>query len=306
MIATPMDVLTHYQIRKTKKQKTAFLAAAYRYAKQAGYTVRVEEGKFGCRNLVIGDAAKAKYLVTAHYDTCPWMPVPNFITPCNLFVYVLYQIVLTVLLIAVAMIPAWGLSLWIGETAFAGFTLLFLYAELAFLLFGPANRHTANDNTSGVVTVLEILSTMPEHLKDRVAFVLFDLEESGLIGSATYCGRHKKQIQNQIVINLDCVGDGNEIMMFPTGKLRKDAEMMARFSRLEGRFGRKKICLHKKGFAFCPSDQMCFPKGIGVMAFHRSKLLGLYCDKIHTRRDRVLENTNVNLLRAAVISLIGF
>ena len=83
MIERPLDVLAKYEIRKTRKQKDAFLTAVTDYTNRAGYTVRVEKGNFGARNVVIGDADRAKYLVTAHYDTCAWMPVPNFITPCN-------------------------------------------------------------------------------------------------------------------------------------------------------------------------------------------------------------------------------
>ena len=95
MIKRPIDVLEKYEIRKSKKQKDSFITAVTDYANRAGYSLRVEKGSFGSRNLVIGDPEKAKYLVTAHYDTCAWMPVPNFITPCNFFVYFLYQLMLT-------------------------------------------------------------------------------------------------------------------------------------------------------------------------------------------------------------------
>ena len=54
------------------------------------------------------------------------------------------------------------------------------FAMLLLMMFGPANRHNSNDNTSGVITVLEIMSTLPENLRDKVCFVLFDLEEAGL------------------------------------------------------------------------------------------------------------------------------
>ena len=53
--------------------------------------------------------------------------------------------------------------------------------------------------------------------------------------------------------------------------------------------------------ALYPSDQMGFPYGVGICALRRGKL-GWYLSRIHTRRDTVLENTNVNILRAAITS----
>ena len=306
MITKPMDVLENYQVRKSKKQKKAFTGAVTEYAQGLNYTVCVEKGSLGSRNIVIGDAANAKYLVTAHYDTCAWMPVPNFITPCNFIAYLLWQILLTFGIFAVAFGLSLGVSLLVNAPGLGmGLFLVLLYGILGCLLFGPANRHTANDNTSGVVTVLEIMASMPDNLKDRVAFVLFDLEEAGLVGSASYRSAHKQQTNQQIILNLDCVGDGNEVLFFPTKKLRKNASKMEILCRAEGRWGSKSIEVKEKGFSFYPSDQASFPYGVGIAAFHRAKWLGPYCSRIHTHRDTVLEQTNVNLLRAAIISLIG-
>ena len=67
----------------------------------------------------------------------------------------------------------------------------------------------------------------------------------------------------------------------------------------------KSLALREKGFAYYPSDQKHFPYGVGIAAFRRAKGIGLYCSRIHTWRDTVLEQTNVNILRAALTSLIG-
>ena len=306
MIERPLDVLSKYEIRKTRKQKDAFIAAVTDYTQRVGYTVRVEKGSLGTRNVVIGDAQRAKYLVTAHYDTCAWMPLPNFITPCNLFVYIVYQILLTAAIFGVAVGVGVGFGFLMGNPYLASpISLVILYGLLALLIAGPANPHTANDNTSGVVTVLEIIASMPENLRDRVAFVLFDLEEAGLVGSSSYRAKHKSKTQDQIILNLDCVGDGDELVLFPTAKLKKDAAQMAKLSKLCGRMGAKGLQLKKKGFAFYPSDQAAFPLGVGIAAFHKAKCIGLWLGRIHTSRDTVLDMTNVNILRAAIISLIG-
>ena len=306
MIERPLDVLSKYEIRKTRKQKDAFIAAVTDYTQRVGYTVRVEKGSLGTRNVVIGDAQRAKYLVTAHYDTCAWMPFPNFITPTNFFLYLMYQVMLTAAIFFVAIGIGVGMGLLVGEPAVAGIaSFVMLYVILALIMVGPANPHTANDNTSGVVTVLEIMASMPENLRDRVAFVLFDLEEAGLVGSSSYRAKHKSKTQDQIILNLDCVGDGDELVLFPTTKLKKDAGQMAKLSKLCGRMGAKGLQLKKKRFAFYPSDQAAFPLGVGIAAFHKAKGIGLWLGRIHTSRDTVLDMTNVNILRAAIISLIG-
>ena len=182
--------------------------------------------------------------------------------------------------------------------------MLAYWVLLLMIMVGPANKNNFNDNTSGVVTVLETAKSMPVAFRSKVCFVLFDLEEAGLIGSSSYQKRHKNHTPNQVVINLDCVGDGNEIVMFPTKKIKKDNDKLADLRRICGTWGQKSIALHEKGFSFYPSDQANFPYGVGVGAFHRSRWAGLYYARIHTNKDTVLEETNVNILRAALVSLI--
>ncbi len=299
-----MDVLTDFPVRKSKKQKQAFRDAVQSELKALGYPCRVEKGSLGSRNLVAGDSENAEYLITAHYDTCAWMPIPNFITPCNLVTFILYQLVLAAFLLVIP-IPL-GAAVWyvsgswnLGFTAWYSFFWLFLI----LLLVGPANPHCANDNTSGVVTVLEIAKSLPQDQRNKVCFVLFDLEEAGLIGSASYRKKHKQAVQNQIVLNLDCVGDGDNIVFFPTKKLKQDQDKLQILNYCAGQYGNKQICIRSRGFSAYPSDQANFPYGAGICAL-RKKMGVLYLGRIHTRRDTILEQTNVNLLRAAIVSMI--
>lgn len=306
MIQTPTDVLAQYPVRKSKRQKQAFREDMLAYADTLGYQATVEKGSFGARNLVIGNPEQAKYLLTAHYDTCARMLLPNFIAPCNPLVFLGYQILMVMLLLVAALIAGIGAVVLTKSLTIAQMVALAVYWVLLLsMLIGPANKHNANDNTSGVVTLLEIAATLPENQRKNVAFVLFDLEEAGLLGSAAYRKAHKVQTANQIVLNLDCVGDGDEIMLFPTKKLKKDSEKLNTLRPVCGRFGKKSICLREKGFAKYPSDQKNFPYGVGIAAFHRKKGIGLYCSRIHTKRDTVLEITNVNLLRAALTTLVA-
>lgn len=321
MLKAPIDMLAQFPVRKTKQQKQAFRDAVQDYAANLEYESTVEKGSFGSQNIVIGDPETAKYLVTAHYDTCARMPIPNRITPCSFFGFVGCQLLIVAVLIIHAFLIGVLLSIILGLLCtIAGdplteamiFSLVFapmlgLYLGLpisvCFLYFGPANQHNANDNTSGIVTLLEIARTMPEKQRHKVCFVLFDLEEVGLIGSASYRKLHRKASNTQIVLNLDCVGDGDHLMMFPTKQLKKNKTKRMSLYRSCGYFGRKSLLLHEKGFSIYPSDQMNFPYGVGICALRKRKKT-LYMSRIHTRKDTILEQTNVNILRAALTTFI--
>jgi len=305
MIRTPLDVLQQYPVRKTRKQKQVFRDAVRSYAETMGYSCREEAGSFELHNLIIGDPEAARYLVTAHYDTPASIGIPNILTPCNFVTYLFYQIFVVGLFFLATFAIGFPVF-WLTESKELTFWVCYIvYFGLLFLmLLGPANKNNANDNTSGVVTVLETMRTMPQMHRSKVCFVLFDLEEAGLIGSAAYRKAHKSETENQVILNLDCVGDGNEIMLFPTAKLKKDSEKMDLLRKMNAAADEKSITLHEKGFYVYPSDQKNFPYGVGIAAFRRSRLFGLYCDKIHTKKDTILEEKNVSILRDSILNLI--
>ena len=201
----PMDILTEFPIRRSKTQKQNFRDAVQSYLQNLEYTCQVEEGLFGCRNLVIGDPEKAKFLVTAHYDTCARLPFPNLLTPYNPVLFVLYQLLIALLTLFPAIIlgilSVFLVFFFVQGTveeiqnyayfAFMGIYLPIAILNLLMLYFGPANHHNANDNTSGVITLLEIARSLPENQRHKVCFVLFDLEEKGLWGSKSHRQAHK-------------------------------------------------------------------------------------------------------------------
>ncbi len=305
MLQESMDVLTQFPVRKSKKQKQAFREKVQIYAASLGYECTVEKGSLGARNFIIGDPEKARVLITAHYDTCAVLPFPNLLTPCNFWPFLGYQLLLVVLLLAVPALFGVLIGLLTGN-ADVGYWCGYLsvWVLLVMMLAGPANKTNANDNTSGVVTLLEIARTLPENQRGKVCFVLFDLEEAGLIGSASYRSAHKKETDRQLILNLDCVGDGDHIRFFPTKKLKKDPKRLSSLYKVCGYFGKKDILVREKGFSVYPSDQANFPYGVGICALRESKA-GLYLGRIHTGKDTILEQTNVNLLRAALITFVS-
>ena len=308
MTEAAKTVLTAYEVRKTKGQKEAFRAFLCRELEKLGYEPRVESGRslVTSHNVVAGNPEKAKILLTAHYDTCAVLPFPNFITPRNLLVFLLYQLTVAAVIlilaaaVEVALIMAFDPPLWVA--------LLTVYAVLAFciwwMLAGKANRHTANDNTSGVIALLEIAAALPPEDRDGVCFVWFDNEELGLFGSSAFAGAHRRVRADTLTLNFDCVGDGNYLQFFPSRTVKKDSETMAL---LESAFlsEGKKVVEVVRGLGFYPSDQARFHRGVGVAALKKAPLIGYYMDRIHTRRDTVLEEDNVQLLCRGVLRLAG-
>lgn len=310
MTETAKEVLQTYQVRKTKKQKTAFIEYVKQTAERCGYDLRIEKGAFGARNVVIGNPDTAKVLYTAHYDTCARLPFPNFITPKSFLIYLLYQF----LIVGLFLVFAFALGFIIGlilslipmgeDTAdlLLAFVPLTVYLVLLyFLLGGPANKNTANDNTSGVTAVLDIMQQLPQEQNGSAAFVLFDLEEAGLFGSSSFASKHKSIKENTLVINFDCVSDG-ETMLFA---LKKSTEKYAEL--LEKAFvSTPEVAVDITKKAFYPSDNASFKGGIGVAALKRSKRFGiLYMDRIHTNKDVIYREENIRFLTDGAIKLAG-
>ena len=287
------EILRDWQVRKTKEQKRRFIA--FLQSRLPG--LRVEEGGWPrCRNLVLGDPESADVVFTAHYDTCARLPFPNFITPKNLLIYLLYQLLILLPFFALAGLLAWGL-IRLGAYAPLSFMLAWVAAFAGILymfLFGPANPHTVNDNTSGVVTLCELIGALSEEERERCAFVFFDHEESGLIGSSVFASKHRKALKDRLVINFDCVSDGDHILLVQNRRAVKRAG--AALEQAFASAGDKQTHLEGPLGAFYPSDQVNFRCAVGVAAMRRSPLLGLYMARIHTAKDTVCDERNFSFL----------
>ena len=300
MTETTKTIFEKYEIRKSKQQKTEFIEYVKSLADMAGYEVKTEKGMLGARNIVIGDPESAKVIYTAHYDTCATLPFPNLITPKNIGLYLLYQIAIVLAVFAIVFIITF-LSSFIVPAPFL--TLVYelsVLVLLGFFVFGPANKHTANDNTSGVTVVIDTMLSMPENAKKDAAFVLFDLEEMGLFCSCGYNSKPKTMMKNKLLINFDCVSDGNDILLIVK---KKASDYIPAIT--EAFKGNETICTQVVSKnVFYPSDQSSFPMGVGIGAFKRTKRLKiLYLDRIHTKHDTIYNEENIRFLVNSAIKL---
>lgn len=297
------ELLGPYEIRKTYAQKSAFIDWVCSFAGENGINVTVEEsGKtVRSRNIILGDVDKARTIITAHYDTCARMLLPNFSTPGCLPLFVLEQTLLTLMIGLGGWLAGRGIYMMAREgfsplaagllSAFAGIAGALLV--LMLMLAGPANPHTANDNTSGVLTVL----LLAERMKDKpgAAFVLFDHEEKGLFGSQAFIKAHP-QAARRFLVNLDCVGDGDTLLytgMKAGMRMPQAKRLLAAMERIAPEYGMKTVSGEFPKWIY-PSDQMLFPRGTAFAALKGKRIL--YMDRIHTARDTVLEERNIACL----------
>ena len=305
MTVTTKEIFEKHEIRKTKKQKKAFRKYLMSTAGSYGYATSSEKVGKHARNIIVGDPERAKVVYTAHYDTCAFLPFPNFITPLSIPIYLIYQLVLSITLYIIpflfmfalpdnvlAMTESYGLYL---ACMLLGYALLILITYL--IMAGPANKHTANDNTSGVTLLIDIMRDIPVEYRDKVAFIFFDLEELGMIGSKGYASMHKSAKKNMLLINFDCVSDGKDIL-FAVRKKATDVQDLLKSAFAEN--GTYSVTVASKG-VFYPSDQLNFDRGIGVAALKKTKRGLLYMDKIHTTHDTVYDEENIEFLKNGAI-----
>ena len=306
------EILEKHQVRKTNAQKSAFIDYLKNRLYKSGYTdndIKIEEkgkGVFKTRNIVVGNPEEADVIIGAHYDTPPVSPFPNFMAPTSVPIFILSQLFLTSMVFLLSWICTVPFSFMpISGESYIYIWEIFLFAILFYLMFGYQNKHCANDNTSGTITLVKILESLPAEKRNKVCIVFFDNEEKGLWGSLRFTKTHKSA-KEKFMINLDCVGDGTHIVSCASKKVRK-MEQHEKFTQVlldnSEKYGLIYI-KEKMRFMMFGSDQMNFDNGMAICALNKHKLGFLYCDKIHTNKDRVCKEDNLNYLAESILKFI--
>ena len=297
-------IVRDFQARKGRARKAAFRELVRAEMRKEGVIFREERAKGLIENvnLVCGNLARAEFVFGAHYDTCAELPFPNLAAPLNWPLSILTQLLLTLMLALPAALCAF-LARQLGAPVAAAIAVGAACGLLASALVvaGKANRHTMNDNTSGVVALLTLLARMTQEQRGRVAVVLFDNEEVGLIGSTLFRKRHARAMADRTLVNLDCVGDGEMLLLAPNKGYRADEELCAR---TRAAFPAGSLAPVFARRAFYPSDQWGFPKALAVATLKRRRFFGAVIDRIHTRRDTILKEENIEYIVEGLLRLI--
>ena len=246
-------------------------------------------------NIIIGNVEKAKVVFTAHYDTPAASLVPNFMVPANKLFGTLINICYPIGIALISLLLGFGFGTLL-ELDYSGSLALYLiiyFTAFYCLTRLVSNKNNKNDNTSGVATVMSLAA---KYNDDRVAFILFDNEEKGLLGSKAYSKKYKSMMKDKLLINLDCVGNGDQFVFIA----KETAEKTEGYKILREAFGSDNgdFTIHYLPFkkSLGNSDHKNFLCSVGVMAASRGRVLKLITGRIHTVKDTVADANNITFL----------
>ena len=111
----------------------------------------------------------------------------------------------------------------------------------------------------------------------------------------------RKYVKNKLIINFDCVSDGNDIFFFPTKQIKNDQSKHENIINAFASTDYKRVHINK-GFGFYPSDNFNFKYAYGVCSLKKG--LFYYLDRIHTSRDIIFNEENIELLSDGVCKLV--
>ena len=296
---THLDYLNQkYSIRKTAEEKNLFRSYIIDSLQKKGIEAKVERTKDGKNdNIVIGDPTTAKAVFTAHYDTPAQSIFPNIMMPKSRVIFYAYQFVPIIFLLIVS----FGFAFLMGGLIIKDERVFYLSFLIAYygIFFGIMrafkNKNNFNDNTSGVATVLSIIDKLAPEEFNKVAFILFDNEEKGKKGSKAYFKDHKDEMLDKFLLNFDCVANGENVIFIA----QKEAVNSDEYQKLQTSFKdvngfALEFLTHKQ--ADSNSDHKNFPKGVACVVCKRAKNGLLYTPYIHTKKDIVANNTNIEFL----------
>ncbi len=297
------EINENFPIRRTEEQKKGLFEYVKSEAESVGLNARIEQLEKKHNNIVIGDIENASVVYTAHYDTPARSLLPNLMMPRNPGLAYAYAFGIP-LVIAFA-------SLGVAYTLQAAFSLPYpafaaIYLALYFgIFFGimrrGANKTNKNDNTSGVATVLSIMAKNPQN----VAYILFDNEEKGLLGSKALLKSNKELWEDKPLINFDCVGLGDNIVIVAMEKAEKHP-VFRKIADIVKSDGEYSVGIYPKKGSVGNTDSKNFPCGFSVLACKKSKKGVLYTPYIHTKLDTVASSENIYFLADAFSKLPAF
>lgn len=297
------EIDAQFPIRKTTAQKRAFEKWVMAKMREMGYRPYVDgmnrKDKLRHRNIVAGDPQNAELLISAHYDTAATIGIPDLRIPRNFPVYILSQgaVLLGMLLISLLIGTAVGLATKSGDWLILTFFFAYL-ALMLLMMFGAANKHNVNDNTSGIAALLETMQRLPPEAREKTAFILFDHQETGSRGAKSYGAQHVEVQTMKLLVDLNCVGDGDTFVISAPKMAQDKPQYAAVRESLEENAMASGVSTQFFGRAGVQGagDYRRFVCGVGVSAYHHSAGVGLITGRIHTSRDTVCRQENLDYL----------
>lgn len=279
------------QERMRRRSKAQFRSYLLEQAAKLGLEATIYPKSWASKNVVVGNIHQADLIIGAHYDTPPimfrWMA--NHLILFNIVIILMGWFILPIMILTFIPVP---LGIWV----YFAFIIFFICYLMGFLAI--PNRHNMNDNSSGVLAILTLMS---EVRNDKVAYVFFDNEEKGLVGSLLLAKQLKKLRKNYIV--LDCVGTGTIFTLYHYNK-PFIADRLKMLFDIKSSFPYS--CEVKKGGYLATSDHMSFmhKNHVGIMSLELRNNKKVLRD-IHSRHDKTINLENIRVLCDWITRYIG-
>ena len=302
-------LIKNHPVRNSENEKKAFSDFVLKEAEKNSLPAKVEplqKGKH--KNIVVGNPEKAKAVFCAHYDTPFRALFPNLMLPRNKFLFYLYQFLPVSIILICSYLPAEIIAgkHFTGDNYIIAFEIIFLllYFSLFYLLyFSFKNKNNFNDNTSGCAVLLSLMEKLSDEEKENAAFIFFDNEEKGKLGSKAYFKEHKNYMEDKLIINFDCVGNGNNILLIASDKAESCEEYKAIRDKFISNENYSVSFFGAKG-SECNSDHKNFPKSVAVVACKNTKNGIFYTPKIHTSKDTEVKEENISFICENILNFL--
>lgn len=287
------EINKKHPVRRSKEQKNNFIKYTKEELKKYNVNINAETIDKHT-NIIIGDVSKAKVIYTAHYDTPASSVFPNLMFPRNKILSYIYVFSYAFIIVFFSFVFAFLLQeiFNLNQDVFIG-----VYLGIYLLLFYVCtrlvpNKNNINDNTSGVATIFSLVS---EAKNNDVAYILFDNEEKGKLGSKAYSKKYIDVLKDKLVINFDCVGNGNSIILVCKDKA-KNHEFYKKINETLKPNNEYDVKIYGMRGSSSNTDFLNFECSLSVMACKKSKLIGYYTPNIHTPFDTVASTKNIDFL----------
>lgn len=276
MILYKEEILNTFGSRMKRRDKINFINFIKKELMKRCIYLKEDKDKF-YKNYYVGNIDTAKYIIGAHYDTPPRMP--SILMKSVLFMNILINLPLIMIFTKYYII---GILI---------STISYLYV-LGFL--GNANKYNYNDNSSGVLTVLNLMINLKEKKEnlDEYLFVFFDNEEKGLFGSLFFNKKYFNKLRNKKTIIVDCVSNGEYINLYDSKK-----EVSFFTKKLCYCFSKYKSNYFKKNF-LKQSDHVTFKNDSCLITTENinKRKNKFFMPFIHTKKDKVFDDEIVEYI----------
>lgn len=242
---TTQELIMKYCIafsqRYTRKQKNIFIGEIGKEFENLGYSVRgaVKKKRGVAINLMVGDVANAKTCIVVNYDT----PQHNYGNPIRYYPFdgpasfsssffpIYTPLIISCLILLylfIAQFPKIDIN---ANLAFSAVIIIATALVMAFAFVmtrGVANKVNFNRNTSGIVCAVRLAESLSEEKRKEVAFVLTDNGNTNHAGDYMLREALPTTIDKRLMILLDCLGDGSDLVLGYREDSEKDSKEVAK------------------------------------------------------------------------------